>query len=852
MSLSAGTKLGPYEIVAPLGAGGMGEVYRARDAKLRRDVAIKELPEALAADLTALERLEQEAKTLASTSHPNILSIFDFGTSGGVTYIVMELLDGHTLRALLSDGALPVRKTIDYAIQIAQGLGAAHDRGVTHRDLKPDNLFVTRDGRGKILDFGLARQNAALGTDETTALARGTEPGTVLGTVGYMSPEQVQGKPADSRSDIFSFGAVLYEMLAGRRAFKGESAADTMHAILREDPPALDEAAEGLPPALGRIVAHCLEKSPDQRFQSARDIAFNLESVSTLSSGARSGAVPPVRTANHRRLATYGALVGAGALAGVVAVGSLRKAPATESPTYRRLTFDRGTVSAARFAPDGQTVVYSAAWRGQPSEIFTARLDSRESRPLGLGHAVLQAVSSASELAVSLDVDNMFGNSTLGRVPLAGGATRASVEHVSFADWLPDGTDPAVVRLSGREQRIEFPLGQVIYRTNDSISNLRVSPAGDSVAFAEHPAATPDGGGRLVAVDRTGAKRVLSKTWADIWGVAWRPDGREVWFTAAGGNDLKSLYAATLDGRERLVTSVLGQVDLQDISRDGRVLVSQHDVRSEMIARPPGASAELPLTWLGLSQVADLSPDGSRALFNEMQPGGATDQFIYLRLTDGSPAIRLGEGHAYSLSPDGKWALASNSSGTRLMALPTGAGEARDLTRAGFNYREVGSWFPDSRHVLFSAIQNQDPLRLFVQDIRGGEPRAVGPLDATYAGVSPDGERMFAGRSDGPALIYPLGGGDATPCKGLETAESPIAWTLDGRSLICRRASGLASDVFIIEIATGRRTPLWRLATDDRAGATPLTAIVVTPDGKSYAFSYWRNISDLYLIDGLK
>ena len=298
MSLDAGTNLGPYEIVAPLGEGGMGVVYRAHDSKLSRDVAIKVLSQHLAGDPVALERLQREARTLASASHPNILSVFDLGTSDGLTYIVMELLDGHTLRTLLGDGPLPIRKAVDYAIQIAQGLGAAHDRGITHRDLKPDNLFVTRDGRVKILDFGLARQNAALGTDETTALARGTAPGTVLGTVGYMSPEQVQGKPADARSDIFSFGAVLYEMLAGRRAFKGESAADTMHAILRGDPPALDEAAEGLPPALGRIVAHCLEKSPDQRFQSARDIAFNLESVSTLSSGARSGAVPPVRTAS--------------------------------------------------------------------------------------------------------------------------------------------------------------------------------------------------------------------------------------------------------------------------------------------------------------------------------------------------------------------------------------------------------------------------------------------------------------------------------------------------------------------------------------------------------------------------
>jgi Tol biopolymer transport system component len=855
MSLPAGTKLGPYEIVAQLGAGGMGEVYRAHDAKLSRDVAIKVLSQHLAGDPVALERLQREARTLASASHPNILSIFDLGSSDGLTYIVTELLDGHTLRTLLSEGPLPVRKALDYATQIAQGLGAAHDRGITHRDLKPENLFVTRDGRVKVLDFGLARQQTVLGADDATALAQGTEPGTVLGTVGYMSPEQVQGKPADARSDIFSFGAVLYEMLAGRRAFQGDTAADTMHAILREDPHDLDEAAKGLPPALGRIVAHCLEKSPDQRFQSARDIAFHLESVSTLSSGARSGAVPPVRSANRRRVATYVALVGAGALAGALVAGAFWKAPPTESPTYRRVTFDRGVVTAARFAPDGQTIVYSAGWRGEPNEIYTARLDSRESRPLGLGHAVLEAVSSASELAIALDVDGIYRGATLGRVPLAGGAARASVENVIFADWLPSGADLAVVRLSGTEQWVEFPVGHVVYRTNDGITHLRVSPAGDWVAFAEHPAATAYGGGTLVALDRAGTKKVLSKPWTDIYGLAWRPDGREVWFTAADGTDYKALHAATLDGGERLVTRMLGQVDLQDISRDGRVLVSQNDFRSEMIARPSGASTDRTLTWLGLSQVADLAADSSRVLFTELQPGGGSGQFVYLRPTDGSPAIRLGEGQALALSPDGKWALTLSSFGTRLVALPTGAGEPRDLTRTGFDYSRYfprsGAWFPDSRRVMFSAWQN-GVLRTFVQDIAGGEPRALGPPSVAGAFASPDGRHICAGPLGGPASIYGLDAGDPTPIKGLETGDYPIRWSQDGRSLICRRQQGLVTEVSAIEIATGRRVPLWHLAAVDPAGADTINLLAVTPDGKSYAYSYFRNISDLYVVDGLK
>ena len=345
------------QIIALIGAGGMGEVYRARDRKLNRDVAVKVLPQHLSADRLALERLEREAKTLAATSHPNILSIFDFGSSDGVTYAVMELLDGDTVRSLLMNGALPVRKAVDYATQIAEGLAAAHDRGITHRDLKPENLFVTRDGRVKILDFGLARQQVVLSPDDATVDMGGTEPGTVLGTVGYMSPEQVRGKSADSRSDIFSFGAALYEMLSGRRAFHGDSAAETLHAILRDEPPQLTQTAKHLPPALDRIVTHCLEKTPDERFQSTRDLAFNLESLTIPSDPARSGAVAASNLDRKRptmRAITFAACAAAGA----VAAWTFKPAPATTPPRYQRLTFDRGTAGQARFAPDGQTVVY--------------------------------------------------------------------------------------------------------------------------------------------------------------------------------------------------------------------------------------------------------------------------------------------------------------------------------------------------------------------------------------------------------------------------------------------------------------------------------------------------------------
>jgi eukaryotic-like serine/threonine-protein kinase len=286
VSLKAGSRLGPYEIVSAIGAGGMGEVYRARDERLKRDVAVKVLPASYSQDADRLRRFEQEAQAAGGLNHPNITAVYDIGTHEGAPYVVQELLEGDTLRSALAGAKLSPRKAVDYALQITHGLAAAHEKGVVHRDLKPENLFVTKDGRLKILDFGLAKlthtEEGSGATNLPTATA-GTEPGVVLGTLGYMSPEQVRGKPADPRSDIFSFGAILYEMLSGKRAFHGDSAADTMSAILMKDPPELSQANRDIPPGLERVVRHCLEKNPEQRFHSAHDVAFALEALSDVS-----------------------------------------------------------------------------------------------------------------------------------------------------------------------------------------------------------------------------------------------------------------------------------------------------------------------------------------------------------------------------------------------------------------------------------------------------------------------------------------------------------------------------------------------------------------------------------------
>ena len=395
MTLQKGARLGAYEIRGPLGAGGMGEVYRAWDERLGREVALKVLPQSVAGDPERLHRFEQEARAAGALNHPNILAVYDAGSHESLPYIVSELLEGETLRERIRSGALTPRKAVEHAIQIAHGLAAAHQRGIVHRDLKPENVFVTRDGQVKILDFGLAKLREASASDpEHETATQDTRPGVIMGTIPYMSPEQLRGLPANARSDIFALGSVLYEMLALRRPFTGETTAQIEAAILREEPPELP-TTRGIPTALDRIVRRCLEKKPEDRFETAQDVAFALEAVgTTTSSSALPNAEP--RGGWRATLAFLPPLL-LGSLVTALLFAALRS-PAPP-PSYTQLTFRRGAILSARFSHDGQTVVYSAAWEGQPAQVYTTRIGSRETRSLDLEGVVL-AVSSKDEVAV--------------------------------------------------------------------------------------------------------------------------------------------------------------------------------------------------------------------------------------------------------------------------------------------------------------------------------------------------------------------------------------------------------------------------------------------------------------------
>jgi hypothetical protein len=374
----------------------MGEVYRARDTRLGREVALKVLPESFSRDSERLRRFEQEARAVAALNHPNILAIHDIGEQGGTPFIVSELLEGCSLRVELENGALSSRKATDYAVQIAQGLAAAHNKNIIHRDLKPENIFVTKEGRVKILDFGLAKlaPNASGSNAEPAGLtltSSPTEAGVVMGTAGYMAPEQVRGGAVDSRADIFAFGAVLYEMVSGRRAFRRDTAAETMTAILKEDPPDLSEMERPISPGLERIVRRCLEKQPEQRFQSAKDLAFALEALSgvTAKTGAHAVIEGTARTRGWVWVVIAAAL---GLVLGAAVAWYLhpREAPA---PAFTRVSFDRGEVIRARLAPDGKAIVYSAKLNGGAPDTYVIRDDYPEAVQTGPRGAMLLALS---------------------------------------------------------------------------------------------------------------------------------------------------------------------------------------------------------------------------------------------------------------------------------------------------------------------------------------------------------------------------------------------------------------------------------------------------------------------------
>lgn len=863
------TRLGPYEVVSLLGRGGMGEVYRATDIRLGRDVAIKVLSGELASSPKLVSRFEQEARAASALNHPNITTIYDIGEADSIVYIAMELVEGRTLREVLS-GPLPTKRLLQIGAQIADGLARAHAAGIVHRDLKPENIMISADWRAKILDFGLAKltQPWSLGDDtgDVATISRASEQGIILGTVGYMSPEQASGHPVGVESDQFSLGVILYEMATGRRAFQRGTAIETLSALIREEPERVETLNPSVPLPLRWILERCLSKDADQRYASTGDLVKDLRNLQEHLAQAESlgsAAVPTRRavwTSPLRLLTLAGiAIAVIGAVVGAFLLGQGRPEPL---PIFRQLTFRHGNIRGARLGPDGRTVVYAATWIGAPPDAYVIRPESPRSGSLGLGNAGILSVS-ATEMAVVLGCRLNWGEciGTLAQVPLSGGAPREILKDVLGADWGPDGRTLAAVAFAGGAYRLYYPVGKVLYEAPGWITYPRVSPKGDLVAFLDHPT-LGNTSGSVSLTDVNGNRTTLSAGWKALQGLAWSSTGDEIWFTGSrisrGGS--LALYAVTLSGQEREIFSSAGTLKLYDISRDGnRVLLLRGTPRASIVSLGPGAAQERELSWFDYSTVADLSADGKTLLFYEWGEGVTGTLTVFLRKTDEPDAIRLGEGRPLALSPDGRWSVVvQQTTPQRLKLLPTGSGEEKTLPSGPVTeYLDWAAWSPDGRRVFFAGQESAGQQRTYVQSIDGGDPRPVTPEGFVGTLLSPDGSLIAAFDRYGEYYLCPVGAADEPrPLDGYLDGDVLIQWSADGRFLFVREAGNLALRIHKLDLSTGRRE-LWKdLAPADPAALIDIGSdpgqVRLTPDGKFYAYTYWTFAGELYLVQGLK
>lgn len=830
----------------------MGEVYRARDGRLNRDVAVKVLPPAFAQDSDRLRRFEQEAKATAVLNHPNVMAVFDVNIEGDTPYVVFELLEGETLQGVLARGAVSPGRATDLAVQVARGLAAAHQKGIVHRDLKPSNIFITTDGHAKILDFGLAKLTEIYGADEPTQLRTtpDTNPGIVMGSAGYMSPEQVRAEAVDHRSDIFALGAVCHEMLSGRRTFAGDSGVEIMSAVLKQDPPALPAAT--IPAPLERLIRRCLEKNPAHRFQSASDVAFAFEAMSGAS--GFSPAIADLPPASRQ----WGWPMLAAALVGGTAIGSAfvwQARPAPPPPvTFEAKTFDRLPIMNARFMPDGQTIVYSAALRGYASELFLISPTAEAPERLELPDTHLLSVSTKGELALIVNARHLqqrLYTGTLARMTL-GSSPRSVREDVREADWAPDGVEMAIVHDMGNgRDRIEYPVGTTLHEASGYLSDPRVSPDGLRVAFVAHKWRFDDRG-TVMVVDRGGEAKALTGELWSVEGLAWTPDGSTLVFSGnTSGGSLMEPMSVPISGSRpaQPVFGVPGRVIVHDIAPDGRWLAVREDLSFGVRAKVPGQEAEQELSWLGSSGARSLSADGQWLLMLDVGLRSGPDYGVVLRKTDGSQTVRLGSGNAQKLSPDGKWATAILGNPAQLVLYPTGPGEVIRIAAGSLTSLMSASWFPDSRRLLVCGAERSGVARCYEQDLAGSPPSPV-TAEGVLGSIGPDGRTLLLTLADGAIHVSAIGSRETRPVGALGKVDRVVGWRRDSQAVYVQHGFDVPARIEQVDLTTGVRSVVRQLTPDGVGALATVHVMDWVDEGRWYAYNYTTVPSTLFVVSG--
>ena len=882
-----GEKIGPYEVLSELGSGAMGIVYLAQDERLGRRIALKFLPTQFTNDKDRLRRFQQEARAASALNHPNILTVHEIEQRDGLHYIATEFVDGVTLRQHMNNERMRLDQALNVASQVASALQAAHAAGIAHRDIKPENIMIRSDGYIKVLDFGLAK----LTEQEVSPATPDTNPGIVMGTPRYMSPEQARGLDVDLRTDIFSLGTVIYEMVTGKAPFEGETTSDVIAALIKDEPESMRSTIAELPLEFEQVVSKALAKDRGLRYQTISEFSSALQRVKdevqldalvrTNSDGARRSLTEIVRppttpsrgvVSTHPQLEqktepltkrtwmrwtlpiSLALLVVAAVVAGVSLNRPKPSLSAKISESARNLTTRDGFISASRFAPDGKGVIYSAGFDGKPVELFFSDVEGSESRSAGIESAALKSVSRSGKIAVLRNFELNWSdgyNGTLAILPAEGGKPETIMEGVDDAAFAPDGNTLAILRSVMGEQQLEYPAGQVLYKSSGWMSYPRFSPKGDKIAFFEHPLG--DFSGSIVVFDLASKKKIdISREWTALKGLAWNSKDNEIWFGGSKLSKRLSVNAVSLSGQLRMNLYELPGliVRIDDISDDGKLLITQGTNHSTIVILQGTVATELVDPRFAWSTSVDISGDGKMLLFYQWgydakDPSDASA--VYLRRLDSSEPVKLGRGKALALSPDGNWALALQQTGPQpqLVLLSTSQHESKVLPNPGIKEYHYASFFPDGRQILFTGVEAREDaaIRSYVQDVNTGQVHPLTEELTVALRVAPDGKRVITLQPDRIYYIQPLNGGEPKAIYGLEPDDEPIQWSDDGRAVFVKGAGDFATKIYRVNIETGKRQEWKDIDPPNKVGLVGLEVnpggILITPDGKVSVYTYW-------------